>query len=214
MTELDFSVEIPFVENSGRRCVPACTAMILKTLIPERNYSKRHVEELSGFREGKATWAAQHLLSLADMGVDVGWIQDEDLPSFAENPIQYMRQQITSEESFSAFQNSNDLPLEAARVRGYLTRGLPFEQRPATKDDITARLTDGWLVRLELNGKVLANQPGNVAHTVLVSGFSDSSIRLENPDGLHGSKPKQIVSWDILHQAWEDPIMQFYKKAA
>ncbi len=72
---------------------------------------------------------------------------------------------------------------------------------------------DGWAVRLEVNGKVLADQPGYVAHAVMVSGFSDTLVRLENPDGIYGSKPKQLISWETLHSAWDEPTMQYYRRS-
>ena len=212
MTELTKAIEVPFVKNTGKRCVPACTAMLLKTLLPERMYSARYIESLSGFREGYSTWAAQHLLSLDALGIEVGWIQDEDLASFAQQPDEYMLRQFGNQASLDKFKSSNDLGLEAARINTYLNRGLPFEKREATREDITSRLMGSWAVRLEVNGETLADQDGYAPHAVLVSGFNDEVIRLENPDGKYGSKPKQIVSWDKLHEAWPDPTMQYYRR--
>lgn len=213
MPKLDVELEIPFVENTGSRCVPACATMILGTLMPEHSYAKTEVEELSGFVEGRPTWATQHLLSLNTLGIDVGWIQDEDLPAFAANPVAYMRNQVP-DAAFERFTEKNNLELEAHRIQEYLGRDLPFEQRPATHEDIRTRLLAGWLVRLEVNGKPLAGELGLVNHAVLVSGFNDNVVRLENPDGLYGSKPKQIITWDELDAAWDEPTLQYYRSAA
>ncbi len=84
-----YDVNIPFTPNRGQRCVPACTKMVLDLLAPERHITENQAEQLSGFREGYATWAAQHLLSLSNLGIEVGWIQDEDLPEFAQNPKEF-----------------------------------------------------------------------------------------------------------------------------
>ena len=209
MADLTYEVEIPFVENTGRRCAPGCTGMILGTLMPDRAFSSNEVESLSGFKEDKSTWAAQHLLSLDRIGIEVGWIQDEDLPAFTVDPFAYMRRQIPNEDTFENFIKTNDLYLEAARIEEYLALGLSFEHRPASPDDIIGRLSNGWMVRLEVNGKTLADQPGYTTHAVMVSGFNDDAVRLENPDGLYGSKPKQLVTWDRLSMAWDEPTMQY-----
>jgi hypothetical protein len=197
----DYEVEIPFVENTGRRCVPACAAMVLETLMPETPFIQTEVERMCGFRPDRSTWAARHLLSLSELGLRVGWIEDDDLPHFASNPLGFVSKQTTPEQ-FKLMKEQNDLLLEAHHVQRYLDRGLPFEQRRATRADIISHALDG-LVRLEVNGKILARQDGFANHAVLVSGFNDSVVRLENPDGLYGSKPKQIVTWDELALARE-----------
>jgi hypothetical protein len=212
MSEYKKEIDVPFTENSGRRCVPACTAMLLDTLMPEHSFTTEEIESLSGYREGYSTWAAQHLLSLNSLGLEVGWIQDEDLASFAQNPELYIRNQISDRASFEAFKATNDIELEAQRIDIYLRKGLSFERRAATQKDITARLLGGWVVRLEVNGKTLADQEGYAAHAVLVSGFNDDVVRLENPDGLYGPKPKQVVSWDKLHASWTEPTLQYYRR--
>jgi hypothetical protein len=215
MTKLDFEVEIPFVENIGGRCVPACAAMVLKTLVPEREFETTEVETLCGFRESYGTWAAQHLLSFDRLGLDVGWVEDDDLYRFAADPVSVVSEEVSSDEAFGDYMAANDVDLEARRVKEYLLRGLPFEQKHATSDDITTQLLKGWLVRLEVNGKVLANQEGYANHAVMVSGFNDKTIRLENPDGLYGSKPRQVVSWDVLADARLDGTgaMHYYRRS-
>lgn len=219
MPRLNYEIEIPFAENTGRRCVPACTEMIANYLLPEQRISKEYAEQLSGFRDDRATWATQHLLSLHSMGVDVGWVQNEDVMAFAYSPEDYIKAQFRDSsgelntDAYSSFLRVNDITLEADRLRSYIEGGLPFEKRQATPDDIIRRMIGGYIIRLEVNGKKLADQPGFVNHAVVVSGFNDSVVRLENPDGQHGSKPKQIVSWDELENAWpEERALQYYRR--
>lgn len=210
MPSLEFSAEIPFVENTGRRCVPACAAMILKSLLPNREFSTTEVEKLCGFREDRSTWATQHMLGLYALGLHVGWIQDEDLHRFATDANGFIKNQISDENEYMTFTQVNDITLESQRMKTYLDLGLPFERRKGTREDITSLMLDGQLVRLEVNGKRLAEQEGYANHAVLVSGFSDAVVRLENPDGLYGPKPKQIVTWNTLDEAWEDGTLQYY----
>lgn len=211
MPQFDYEIDIPFAENTGRRCVPACTEMIANTLLPDKNIGRTQAETLSGFREGYSTWATQHLLSLNELGLEVGWIQDEDLLDFSRNPELYIRQQISNDESYNQFLQTNDLQREAARVREYFQKQLAFEQRLATNDDIRERALGGYVVRLEVNGEVLAGHTGYTNHAVLISGFNDEIVRVENPDSKYGSKPKQLITWNMLEQSWQVPTLQYYK---
>ena len=208
-----YEIDVPFSGNDGKRCVPACTKMIVDYLRPDMHITKEQAEAMSGFQEGQATWAAQHLLSLHELGVDVGWIQNEDLAKFADAPEEFILDQFGGNvESYEKFAAVNALELEASRIGQYLAQGLPFERREATRDDIVSLALGGYVVRLEVNGKTLADQPGDTAHAVIVSGFDDTNIRLENPDGQYGSKPRQIVPWETLDAAWQDyHILQYYK---
>jgi hypothetical protein len=195
---------VPFVANPGKRCVPACAAMVLEYFLPQVELSWEEVEQLSGHKEGLATWGTQHLLSLNDFGIETAWIEDVDLDRFALAPFEYMRSMFTDDEAYAYQIAHSDLSLEAKRVDEYLDRGLRFEQRVASIDDIKGFLQDKWLVRLEVNGKPLADQPGYGAHSVIVSGFNDDTVIIQNPDSAFGQKPNQTVSWELLERAWQE----------
>lgn len=213
VTDFTYEVEIPFIPNTGRRCAPACAGMALKVLMPELAFSQDKVEQECGFREGHSTWAAQHLLWFDELGLEVGWIQDDDLDYFTWAPFEFIRHQVPNEAAYQEFTAANDISTESTRIKEYLQRGLPFERRKATIEDIRQKALGGYIVRLdEINGKALAERPGHVGHAVLVSAFNDEVVRLENPDGLHGSKPKQLVPWEALLGAWPNPAMQYYRK--
>lgn len=193
--DLTFKIEIPFTPNTGDRCGPACTEMILNTLIPSHGFTTQEIEVMSGFEEGLGTWAVHHLLSLDSLGIQVGWIQKADINAFIGNN-----------------QRSEDAQTRKAALsmKEYLERGLVFEQRKATKEDIISKLLGGAIVRLEVLGGPLAGVDDDTNHSVLVSGFGEEIVRLENPDGRYGSKPKQIVGWDMLGTAWACHVMQYY----
>lgn len=196
--------EITFVENPGKQCVQACTAMILKEYLPQADFSWREIEQLTGYKEGLSTWGTQHLLSLNDLGIETAWIENVDLDRFSLAPFEYMRTLFSDETAYRFQVEHSDLPLEARRAQEYLDRGLRFEEREATIDDIKQFLQDGWLVRLEVNGKPLADQSGYGAHSVLVSGYDEETVILQNPDSAFGQKPNQCVSWELLERAWQE----------
>ena len=43
--------EIIFVDNPGKQCVQACTAMILKEYLPQVDFSWNEIEKLTGYKE-------------------------------------------------------------------------------------------------------------------------------------------------------------------
>lgn len=197
-------LDVPFVENPGKRCVPACAAMVLGYCLPEVKFSWEEVEQLSGYKESLATWGTQHLLSLNDLGIETAWIEDVDLDRFALAPFEYMRSMFTDDEAYAYQLAHSDLSLEAKRVDAYLDQGLRFEQRAASIDDVKGFLQDKWPVRLEVNGKLLAGQLGYGAHSVLVTGFNDDVAIIQNPDSAFGQKPNQVVTWELLEKAWQE----------
>jgi hypothetical protein len=196
--------EITFVDNPGKQCVQACTAMLLKEYFPQVDFAWHEIETLTGYKEGLSTWGTQHLLGLNDLGIETAWIENVDLDRFSLAPFEYMRTLFSDEVAYRFQVEHSDLPLEARRVQEYLDRGLVFEEREATADDIKDYLQAGWLVRLEVNGKPLADQSGYGAHSVLVSGYNNETVILQNPDSAFGQKPNQCVSWELLEKAWQE----------
>ena len=197
---------VPFVgndENPSDRCVPAVIAMVLGYFMPERKFSMKEVEQLCGYVPGKGTWKTQLLLSLSDLGFQTIWIEDFDHHEFVEDPRRYLATILDDDALKWQIENS-DLDKEAARMRTYLSKDLPLEHRKGTHEDIKSFLDDEWLVMLEVNENVIAGIPGYLGHVVLVVGYDDINVTVHNPDGNNGNKPYQVISWDLLDEAWKE----------
>ncbi|PLS81331.1 hypothetical protein CYG49_02240 [Candidatus Saccharibacteria bacterium] len=197
---------VPFVgndENPSDKCVPAVMAMVLGYFMPQRKFTMQGVEELCGYVSGMGTWKAQMMLSLDELGFQTHWIEDFDQRQFAANPKEYLATVLDKEALDWQIENSN-LPLEADRVKRYLAKGLPLEQRRGTRKDIQNFLDDGWLVMLEVNENAIAGIPGYLGHVVLVIGYDETNVTIHNPDGNNGNKPNQVVTWELLEQAWKE----------
>lgn len=194
---------VPFVSNSGDRCVPAVIGMILAYFMPERRFTLAEIEELCGYEKGKGTWKAQSMLSLAQLGFQMHWIEAFDHQAFIKNPNAYLRT-ILDNDAYNWQVTHADLDQEAARLKRYLENGLPLENRPATFDDIKHFLDDGWLVHLEVNANPLAGKIGYEGHSILIIGYDASGVIIHNPDGTNGNKANQSVSWELLNQAWKE----------
>ena len=198
--------DVPFVgndENPSDKCVPAVVAMALGYFMPEQKFTMSEVERMCGYVPGKGTWKTQLLLSLNELGFLTRWIEDFDHHKFAADPEGYLTTILDKEALDWQIKNS-DLPLEADRMKQYLDKGLPLEQRKGTRQDIKDLLNGGWLVMLEVNENVIAGTPGYLGHVVLVIGYDDKNVTIHNPDGNNGNKPNQVITWDLLEVAWKE----------
>lgn len=198
--------DVPFVgndKNPSDKCVPAVVAMVLGYFMPEREFTIVEVEQMCGYVPGKGTWKTQLLLSLHELGFQTEWIEDFDHHKFIEDPQGYLST-ILEKEALNWQVENSDLPKEADRMKQYLAKGLPLEQRKGTRDDIKQYLDNGWLVMLEVNENVIAGIPGYLGHVVLVIGYDDSHAAIHNPDGNNGNKPNQVLTWELLEQAWKE----------
>lgn len=194
---------VPFVENLDDRCVVSVVGMVLAHFMPERKFTMSELEELCGYIKGRGTWKALSMLNLAKLGLQVHWIEDFDHERFVANPQAYLRE-ILEDEAYEYQITNTDLQLEAERMRQYIEGGLPLERRKATNEDIKRCLDDGWLVHLEVNANTIAGEPGYEGHSILVIGYDEDGVTIHNPDGTHGNKPSQHVSWELLDQAWKE----------
>lgn len=196
---------VPFIANPNDHCVPASIGMVLEYFEPRQKFTMTELDKLCGYQSGKGTWPFKHMLELDRRGYQLEWIGDFDLHRFANGPAAYLRELLRHDPDALEFQlTHSDMPAEATKAKEYLDKGLPFEHRRATFDDLRRLLDEGWLVRLEVNGMPLADKPGFDPHSVLAIGYDKSGAILHNPDGLYGSKPNQHVSWDLLDKAWDE----------
>ncbi len=194
--------DIPFVENPGGQCVPACIAMVVQHFRPELDFDLAESSELCGYEAGQGAWGIQSLLSLSDLGFEVQWVEDWDIHQFIENPEGYLAEIFDDQEMLDYQLEHSNIPLERERAIAYVENKQPFEKRPGTRHDVETLIDDGWLMRLEVNGKPLANQEGYGAHSVLAIGYNNDEVIIHNPDGKYGPKPNQHVEWERFMDAW------------
>lgn len=197
------SLNVPFISNPNTRCTVCCFGMGLSCFNPGKQYTMKDYEELCGFEEGKGTWKAQAMLNLAKQGFQVHWIEQFDYLQFAKDPKAYLRS-ILDDEAYEGQISNTNLELEAKRMQEYIDAKLPLENRQATNEDIKHFIDGGWIVHLEVNARPLSGKTGYDGHSILVTGYVDNEVIIQNPDGDSGNKPNQHVSWELLDKAWRE----------
>jgi hypothetical protein len=195
--------DVPFIPNPDNRCLVCCVGMLLGCFYPDKKYTMQELEAFSGYVEGEGTWPMQHLLRMADMGIEFRVISDWDMHKFVDDPEGYIRELSTDQVSLEYQLKHSDLPGERERYVEYMRRNLPYEKRRGTFDDVRKFLDDGWIVRLGVNINMLNGEEGYVGHSLLVLGYDKDGPVLHNPDSAN-NRPNQRVTWDELEKAWQD----------
>lgn len=195
--------DVPFVENPDDKCVPSTIGMVLRYFLPKKDYTMDDFIKFTGYQPGKGTWSAESMLNMLLLGFETIWIEDFDNAAFIKDPAGYLAT-ILDEESFKWQVANSNLKLEAERIKKYIDTGHEISHRKGTRKDIKELLDDGWLVRLEVNARSLADKDGYEGHSVLVIGYDNDNVEIHNPDGVDGNRPNQVISWSKLEDAWKE----------
>ncbi len=219
---LEVHYAVPFYYNRvcstpGDQCLVANIMSVLGYFMPNNGLDRQQVAQLCGYERGKGAWQTQSLLSLAELGFETRWIEDADVPSFAIDPEAYMRKCFPDPTALRDQLANSNIPLEARRVASYLERGLSFERRPGTKEDIITLLADGYLARVPINAAVLEEweRPSCYSprsrwtpprrydpHSVLIVGYDEKGVSMHDADSNTYNKPNRFVPWETLERAW------------
>jgi hypothetical protein len=198
------SIEAPFFPNdeTGKHCFQAVFRMILAAQISERQFSMQDMLELTGAKEGRATWPAKTLLELGDLGLESVMIGSFNGKAFAERGVSYIRE-LMGDEVADWQEKYSDIPQERARYAELYRRGVPVIEAVPTLATIREYLSDGYLVQCGVNSKRLRNELGYVGHSVLVLTTSDDEVVLHNPGPP--AEPYQHVPAETFEAAWAYP---------
>ena len=195
--------DVPFVPNTpdDLHCVQSAYMMIAKYFQPSFSISMDEWSKLTGFEEGKGTWANTALLWFKENGYKVRHLSLFDYKAFVENPEVYILNLAGKEVGQWQIEHTN-IPAEVERVKRLLEAGI-IEQREPTFQDIKQGLDGGWLVRVMINWKKLAGKPGFLGHAVTIIGYEADSVIFHDP----GAPPAEgrKVPFKEFEAAWADP---------
>jgi|ETNmetMinimDraft_4_1059912.scaffolds.fasta_scaffold38179_3 hypothetical protein len=191
---------VPFVPNTpdDTHCLQAAFMSVAKYFDPDFSIPMDEWSRLTGYEEGKGTWAYAGLAWFAQNGYEVKHFELFDFDEFMKRPKKYMIEVHGEEAGVWGYQNTN-VPAEIQRMRRVLALGL-VEQHDPTIEDIQKFLDEGYLARVTLNAHRLNNEAGYVGHAVTIIGYTDSQVTLHDP-GLP-PMPNRQVSWETFEAAW------------
>lgn len=203
---MEFNLPNPgLVENDsdGTSCFLACIQMIMRRKNGGEVYSFKKLSEIIRRKEGEYSWEYGMLAKLADMNFSVKFISTFDLKRFCEDTIPYMYEYFGDEAAKDQIENSNmNNAVEDSRL--FLgNKNSDIDRRIPEREDITSLIKNGYYLIPYVNQKIFQADPGYVAHTVLLYGFSDRGVRMHNP-GPPATEASEIA-WDLFEKAWSSP---------
>jgi hypothetical protein len=193
------------VENDedGTSCFIACSQMTLRTRKGGRVPSFPELDQVIHRKPGKYSWEYGMLTYFGDNGFDVKFVSSFDLERLVEEGNSYMYEYFGKEAAEDQISNS-DMPQAIADVRAFLrSTGVDIQKRVPQRSDISGLLDQGFYLIPYVNQRILQADPGYVAHTIFVYGYSERGVRAHNP-GPPATEASEIA-WDLFIKAWSSP---------
>lgn len=172
--------DVPFYAN--REDDMSCTLAVYRSILryfTGKEYSWQEVEQLSGFQNGIAAWTVQIWTNLAKQGFDICMVENFDYASYLQKGMDYLQTIYKPEEIDWLLKHSN-----LANIKPFIPeflKTIQHEQRTPQLSDIDAMLKDKYLVTVQVNSRALNDQPGYVAHMVLVTQHDDAGYTAHDP---------------------------------
>jgi hypothetical protein len=197
---------MPFVSNTedDLHCLQAAYLMIVKYYKSDFVIDWDLWSQLTGYEEGKGTWASSGLLWFHDNGFSVKHISLFDYDDFSKNGAEYLLREFGEEVGEWQKKHSN-IPKEIEFATALLNKGL-VEKREPLLSDIIKYLNDGYLLRCMVNSMKLNGKKGYFGHAIVVSDHDSKGIIIQDP-GLP-PQPNRHVSFDVFEESWADPNSQ------
>ena len=194
---------VPFYSNTSddTHCVQASLRMLLKYFEPEKDFTWEELETITAKVEGMSTWKSAMWIWLKEHDYDLHIIESFDARRFIAEGNAYLIDEF-GEETATWQIKMSDIPQER-RLYKELLEKVPLDNREPLVKDIKTYIDNGYLVCASINSRKLAHQDGYVGHSVVVTGYDDTTITLNNP-GLPAAEG-QVVSEEAFNAAWASP---------
>lgn len=163
--------------------------MVLKYFLPERDFSFKQLDKMSHKQPGKGTWWPPMLIELQNLGLAVKCLEAFDYERFYQQGEPYVRSAYPSEVADYYLKRSNLNEIKPL-IPDFLRQVSP-QPRTATMTDLNRLLDDGWLVGVDLNARILNDQPGFSSHMVVIFSRANDNYWLHDP-GLPPKSNRQI----------------------
>lgn len=190
---------VPFYPNHEDR--NHCTAAIYRSLLEYFLGLKmgwQEMDEFVGYKDGRAAWTVAPLTKMSGMGFDIRMIEPFDYRKYLSRGREYIYESLPPEKADWMLAHSNILDIQEY-IPAFL-RTVGWENRPATTQDIDAMLTDGRLVFVTLNSRVLNGQEGYADHAVLIIGRErgDYIAHDPGPEPVEARRISRNKLWEAM----------------
>ena len=196
--------QVPFVPNTDddTHCLQAAYMSAAKYFDATFAIPMDEWSDITGYEEGKGTWANAGPLWFMKQGYRVHQYELFDAEEFIKRPTDYMIEQHGVEAGKWGIENTN-VPAEIIRMRQLLDAGI-VEKREPSIADIKSFLDRGYLVRVTVNSNLLNGRTGYLGHALLITDYNDTYIQFHDP-GLPAI-PNRQVTFALFEAAWSAQI--------
>lgn len=200
---MSVNYNVPFFENTpdNTRCVQASYRMVLKYFLPEKDFSWDELDSITNKRPNLWTWPMAGLCWFSDNGFDVVYIEDFDYQTFMREPYVYMEEKAGAEVANEQRKHS-DIEGEIEWTKKFLEKVNVQNYQPSL-DEIKSYLDQGYIIVTSVNSLSLYNKPGYLGHSVVVRGYDDKHIILNDP-GIIGREDIKIPNEQFI-KGWSYP---------
>ena len=190
--------EVPFYPNhkDNMHCMLAAYRSVFD-YFEHKKLSWEELEELTGYESKRAAWTVRALTIMARGSYDIRMIEPFDYARYLKEGLQYLSILMSQEKLDWMLKNSNILEM-GEYIPDFLET-ISYECRLANNEDISNMLSEGRLVFVTLNAKVLNDESGYSDHAVLVIDEQRDSFIVHDP-GLP-PKPYRKVLKSKLFEA-------------
>lgn len=175
--------------------------MILKYFLPELDFSWEELDKITNKQPDLWTWQMAGLCWFVDNNFDVTYIEEFDYEAFAQRPYEYLQEKYGPEMAAEQQKHSN-LEGEMEWTQKFLQKVKIGNYVPDLAE-LTSFLDQGFLVVASVNYRSLYNREGFVGHSVVVVGYDDEHIIINDP-GLPGRKNHKVTKEQFL-KGWSYP---------
>ena len=187
--------EIPFFKNtpSDTHCLQAALKMLLAYYFPDRRFSWRQLDEITGHKDGQWSFPYKMYVWLAAQGVQVEHVERFPIRRFAREGVGFLKAYWSPENfkqqkryaDFSAGQRDARAAIKDPRVT--------FRYRNGTVEVLRTYWTAGYTAIVRVNPFTLRGEEGLGSHVVVVTAVHTHTITVHDP----GLPPRASLTVDI-----------------
>ena len=166
-------IKIPFYKNTvdDVHCFQAGLRMVLAYFFPNRQYSYKRLDKITGHKMGKWTWNGKTMLCLAKQGFKVSYISPFSYEKFAQKGENYLKN-FWSKEVFTRQQEMSDLKYERQIAKQIFNKIKQIKTNPKLSH-IKNYFSDRCVLLVAVNANTLDKKGGYNGHSVVITDYNE-----------------------------------------
>jgi hypothetical protein len=184
-------------------CTQASIIMVLSILFPEKNFSFEEIDKVTNNQwSGFATWQTHELFYYEELNINFKYYDTFDMKIFGEQGLAYIAEAYGHEVAEYNLKNTKDINLERRLCLEIANKKWFFKRKNIGLNLVKKLLDQNYYLMLNLNSRILNQQPGWAGHRVVCYGYDENGLVVHDP-GLP-PHPARHVAFDLFKKAWDD----------